>query len=86
MAKYMISVSVKEDFIESIKAIKKAFREQGYEYMFSSFAINSIIRNFEEKDWGEFLTNNKHTYTTAEVVHDSLQDELTGDEKWVKLI
>jgi enolase len=85
MVKTMIAISLKDEYVGSINAIKKAFKDQGYSNMFSAFAINSIIRCFEEKDWGEFLTKENKTYTTADIVHDSMQDDLTGEEKWIKM-
>ena len=37
-----------------------------------------VVKAFSEK-------NKPNVYTTADIVHDSLQNELTGDERWVNI-
>ena len=86
MANKLIQVYVREDFEKSIKAIQDAFILQGYTNMFSPFCVNAIIYYFENKDWGQFLKDKpSKVYTTEQITHDVLQNDLHADKKWVML-
>ena len=86
MANKLIQLYVREEFEESIKAIQEAFKLQGYTNMFSPFCVNAIIYYFENKDWGQFLNNKpSKVYTTEQITHDVLNNDLHIGKKWVML-
>ena len=86
MAKTMLPISVREDKIESIKQVQKACKK--FKISFSSLVVDLTIIGFETGLWGVILDkkHKKNVFTTADIVHDSMQDELSGDEKWITLV
>ena len=70
---------------DSIRQIQDACKK--FSISFSSLVIDLTIIGFEEGRWSALLDKNykKNIVTTADIVHDSMQDELTGDEKWMRL-
>jgi len=85
MAEYMLPISVRADKIDSIEQIKKACIK--FKISFSALVVDLAIIGFETGKWGILLDkkHKKNVYTTADIVHDSMQDELTGNERWIKI-
>ncbi|MFO7891972.1 MAG: hypothetical protein R6V04_16720 [bacterium] len=85
MADNMLPISVSKEKLDSIEAIKKACKQ--FNISFSATVVDLAILGFEDGKWGIMLDKKykKNIYSTADIVHDSMQDELTGDEKWIRL-
>jgi muramoyltetrapeptide carboxypeptidase LdcA involved in peptidoglycan recycling len=79
-----MNLSLSDEELEQMKAIQKACDVNGM--IMSKFVYNGTMHYFNTGKWGELFGNKEEEIvTTADIVHDSMQDTLTGDEKWIRL-
>lgn len=79
-----MNLSLSDEEAEQLSAIKKACEIHGI--AISKFMYKGAMHYFNTGKWGEFFgTSTEEIFTTEEILHDNMQNDLHRESKWIKL-